>query len=626
MRLYTVIPIAKVLGKEALTYFGGDAIALGSLVSIPLRKKTVPALVIDVESVEENRTLIKSSDFSLKKIVKVLHSNFLSREFLQAVEKTATFYATTAGSVLKTVLSAVVLENAQAISASVIKYKEPKKEFYVIQDNDEERYGEYKSFIRGEFAKHRSVYFVVPTREDLKRAESMLSKGVEEFTVVLSSTLGKNEFLKALHTIERVKHPILIIGTPSFLSLERSDLGAIILERENSRSYRTLARPYIDLRTFVRNLAIEKACKLLMGDLLLSLETLQAEKEDEYIDLIPLKFRTLTSAETLLVDMKLPKGSFVSEFRILSPELEALIDKTVAENEHLFIFSARKGLSPITVCGDCGLVVSCERCGAPITLYKREGGTIFICNKCGLERDPSIRCAHCNSWKLESLGIGIESVEAEIGKKFPEAKVFRMDKESVGTSKRAEEMMKKFLATPGSVLIGTELALLYLDQPIQNIAVATIDPLFAVPDFRIHEKILYMLLTMRAHAEKVFVIQTRDAGNPILDFALKGNLIDFYRTEIAEREKFGYPPFQTFVKLSLEARSEGEQIADELALYLKDWNPAVFESMNKSKKGNVVYNLLFRFQNKNWPDEEFLAKTRTLSPNILVRVDPESLF
>lgn len=626
MKLYTVIPIAKVLGKDTLTYFGGDEVALGSLVSIPLRKKSVSALVVGAESIEESKAELKSSDFSLKKMGKIITPHFLSEEFIRATEKTAYYYGSTLGTTLKGVLPALLLENIATIKSTPEKTRIAKKDFYVLQDGDDERFSEYRAFIRSEFAKHHSVSFVLPTLEDIRRAESLLNKGIEEFTVVLHSGLTKKTFLEALHRIENTSHPLLIITTPHFLAVERVDLGSIILDRENSRSYRTQARPYIDLKIFVKNICIQKGLKLVLGDTLLTLESLHCEKEDEYIAFFPLKFRTLTSAETLLVDMKLPKGTFANDFKVLSHELEALIDKTMQDSEHLFIFSGRKGLSPTTVCGDCGQVVTCERCGAPVTLYKRSDENIFACNKCGFEHDPAMRCTNCNSWKLESLGVGIEKVEQEIIKRFPDAKVFRMDKESVSTPKRARDMMKKFLATPGSVLLGTELALLYLDTPIQNIAVASMDSLFAVPDFRINEKILYMLISMRARAEKVFLIQTRNAGESVFDFALKGNLSDFYRREIAEREKFGYPPFQTFVKLSLESRGSNDTTIDELAEYLKEWNPSVFESLNKSKKGHTIWNLLFRFSPKEWPSEEFLLKSRTLPPNILMRVDPESLL
>lgn len=628
MKVYTVIPIARGIGKETLSYFGPDNIAIGSLVSIPLRKKTSHAIVIDSSDITASKADIKSSRFSLKKIGKVVNASFLSAALLKATNETSNYYATTTGAVLQSVVPKIILENANKIVYKKRDItKKARREFSVAQDTDIDRFAHYKSFIRGEFAKHSSVYFCLPTIEDIRHAKLALEKGIEKYTVVLNSRMTKKEFTNALKTVLEEEHPILIIGTAPFLSIERSDLGSIILDRENSRSYRTFSRPYLDMRTFVKNFANALGVRLILGDLLLSVETLWHQKNEAYSELASIKSRVLTSAENLLVDMKLPKGEFAEKFNLLSPELEALIDKTKEGNENLFIFCARKGLAPITVCGDCGTVVTCQRCNAPITLYRRKNENIFLCNKCGDERETTERCKNCDSWKLETLGIGAEGVAEEIKKRFPEVTVFRMDKDSVETPKKALQIIEKFEATPGSVLVGTELALLYLSKSIENIAVASMDALFSISDFRISEKIFYLLLAMRARANKVFLIQTRNANEKLFDYALKGNLTDFYRQEIDERKKFNYPPFAVFIKLTLEGkRSAVDKEIEELLEYFKDWNPAAFESINNSSRGNPVMNILFRFIPSSWPDENFLKKVRTLPPQIMVHVDPESLL
>lgn len=628
MQVYTVIPIAKGIPKETLTYFGPDDISLGSLVSIPLRKKMAHAIVIDSQSVPTNKAEIKSSVFSLKKIGKVINKHFLPPAFLTSAHKTADFYATTTGAVMQSVIPKLILEHASKISVTQSVARSPvKKETLTIQDTEDDRFAHYKSFIRGEFAKQSSVYFCLPTIEDIKQWKFLLEKGIEQYTCVLHSDLSKKEFEKAVALIQSSTHPILIIGTAPFLSLIRPDLGSIILDRENSRSYRTLSRPYIDMRVFVKNLAQAMGVKLILGDLLLSVESIWKQKNDEYAELSPLKFRQLTSAEHLLVDMKLPKGEYTEEFRMVSKELEALIDKTTQENENLFIFCGRKGLSPITVCGDCGLVVTCTECHAPVTLYRRKEENIFLCNKCGEERGTSERCKHCDSWKLETLGIGVEGVEDEIKKRFPEATVLRMDKDNASTPKKAAVIMAKFESTPGAILIGTEMALYYLNKSIENVAVASIDALFSLPDFRINEKIFYLLLTMRSHASKVFLIQTRNGDERIFDYALKGNLIDFYRQEIDERKKFTYPPFSLFVKFTVEGKlSAIQKEIEHLCEVFAQWNPAPFESLHASSRGNAVLHVLFRFPTSAWPDPKFLEIVKSLPPQILVRVDPESII
>jgi primosomal protein N' (replication factor Y) len=326
--------------------------------------------------------------------------------------------------------------------------------------------------------------------------------------------------------------------------------------------------------------------------------------------------------------MKTTANGVEKKFKVLSPELEALIDKTKEENERLFIWTARKGLSPSTICGDCGQTVVCTECKTPVVLFGVPGGqNFFRCNRCGETRDAAERCTNCNSWKLTTLGIGVEGVEEEIKKRFPDVTIFRMDKESVKSEKKAVEMVRKFEETPGSILLGTELALFYMKNPLENVAVASIDALFSVPDFRINEKIFYILLSLRSLAQKVFVIQTRNAQSKVLDYAIKGNLMDFYREEVADRKKFSYPPYSVFIKLSLEGKaSVAEAYAKTIAELFTPWEPGIYRGNAPTRKGNVVMNILMRIPTKEWPHEEILQKIRSLPPNIAVRVDPDSLL
>jgi len=630
MRLYDVAPVSKGITKETLSYFGKDNITVGSIVSIPLRGKSSFGIIIGSRNVEEAKAEIRRGSFAIKKILKVVSKEFLSEEFMEAVSETARFYATSSGSVLEKLLPKLTLDNIQKIKLgkNIVKNKLPPEKI-VVQADEEERFAHYKSFIRGQFAKNASVYFVLPTIEDIRQAKNTLEKGIEPYTIAFHSGLSKKDFLSAYEKIKKYTHPLLVITTAPFLSLERNDTGSIILDKENSRGYKTLSRPFINYRRFVENLAKNKKIPILFGDILLSIETLKKVKDEVYAEFAPLKMRALSPAKGLLVDMKAKKGEFQEEFRILSPELEALIDKTKNENERLFIWSGRKGLAPTTVCGDCGKTVTCARCGTPVTLYggKGEKENFFFCNKCGLERDSRDRCINCNSWKLQTMGIGIETVENEIKKKFTDIKLFTLDRESVKTEKKALEIINKFEETPGSVLLGTELALFYIKHDIGNIAIASIDSMLSLPDFRIREKVIYNLISLRARAQKTFVIQTRNSDETLFDYALKGNMADFYKDEIKTRETFLYPPYSIFIKISVEGRRPAvEEEAEKIANLLDEFKPKVYQAFSPSRKGNPIFQILIRQEPTEWPNTELLGKLLSLPPSVTIRVDPESLL
>jgi primosomal protein N' (replication factor Y) (superfamily II helicase) len=631
MHIIHVIPISRGIGKETLSYFTSANIPHGSIVEVPLRNRSIPALVVGSESAESLKSQIKSAPFTFKKIEATKNTQFLTPQFLDTVKQSAEHFSATSGAVLSSILPSVIVENVKKISTVAAREKIPaRQEKFIVQADDEERFANYRSHIRQEFARKASVFFTVPTVEDAKRAQKFLEKGIEPYTFVIHSSLPKKKLLETWNRIHTEAHPILIIATGAFLSISRQDIATIIVEKENSRSYKTHARPYLDIRTFAEILSEKTGSKLIMGDILLRTETLWRYHAGELIELTPLKFRSLSTAEQTLVDMrKYVHGGGVG-FKILSDEIEALITKNKDNNERLFFLCARRGIAPSTVCGDCQSIVMCNNCSAPVVLHKSKKGddySFFLCHRCGERRTTEEYCKICGSWKLGTVGIGIDLIEEKIKDKFPDVKLLRMDADTVKTEKTAQDVIEKFYTSPGSILLGTEMALLYLHEKIENSAIISIDSLFSIPDFRIHEKIFYTMLRLRGLTTKNFVLQTRNAEEKVLEYSLKGNLIDFYRDEIKEREAFGYPPFNTLIKITLEG--EKEAIVKEmegLQNTLEPYQVDVFPAFTQTVRGKHVLHGLMKIAQSNWVDKVLLMKLLSLPQHISIKVDPESLL
>jgi len=121
----------------------------------------------------------------------------------------------------------------------------------------------------------------------------------------------------------------------------------------------------------------------------------------------------------------------------------------------------------------------------------------FLCHKCGVQEDSERKCSECSSWRLVALGIGIEGVEEEIKKLFSSIKIFKIDSDSIKTHKKGLAVADNFFSSPGSILLGTEMALSYLYKEIDSTAAVGIDSLFTLPDFRMSEKIFNTLLLLR---------------------------------------------------------------------------------------------------------------------------------
>jgi len=630
MKIIHVIPISRGILLDHLSYFTSQDVSIGKTVLVPLRKKTIHALVIGVENVSEAKSEIKSSTFSLKKIEHIHSQEFLSKEFIESAQATADYVAASTGSVLNSLIPKRLLLSLFEIKTehTLVTYaREGNADHMAIQAEDEERFVSYKSLIREEFAQNVSVFMCMPTIEDIKKAQLVLEKGIEQYTYIFHSSLTKKEFITLWEKLQRETHPVLIIATGQYVCIAQKKIGTIIIERESSRAYKMPMRPYVDIRTFLSFYAKKIGARLLFGDMLLRIETIWNVKNDRYVEFSPLKFRTATSATQVIVDPKKSDGMQESTFSVLSKELTELITWNKERNENLFIFAVRKGLAPQTLCGDCGTIATCSLCSSPVVLHGDPQEPYFECNTCGKRRSAQETCVYCKSWKLVTLGVGVERIEKEIHSTLPHVHTFRIDAHSVSTHKKALDIVIKFYNTPGSVLIGTEMALLYLSKKIENTAIASIDPLFSLPDFRIQEKVLSILLKIRSLTSEHFVIQTRNPEGKIFDHALKGNLVDFYREEIEERKKFQYPPFTLFIKITLQGeRGAVEKEIEKLPALFTPYETDTFEAFTTKVKGKHVMHALIKIPHEKWVDRQLLETLRSLPPQFMIRVDPESIL
>jgi primosomal protein N' (replication factor Y) len=316
---------------------------------------------------------------------------------------------------------------------------------------------------------------------------------------------------------------------------------------------------------------------------------------------------------------------------MISPQVKELILENKKNNEFMFVYATRRGLAPSVICNDCGTTVTCKRCNSPLVLHgaKAPDGTeenYFLCHKCGSTENTEEFCRHCQSWKLYSIGIGSERIEAVLAKEFPEVKLFRLDADTAPTNKKAHEVITKWSNAPGSILIGTEKALNFLNRKVDNSAIISIDPLFALPDWRMNEKVFLLLTSIRLETTRRMLIQSR-VDSPVTDFAYKGNVLDFYREELRKREEFAYPPFTTLIKLTVEGKPE--QIEGEVTKVkelLATWKPKAFQSLAGFSRDKLRMNVLLKLAKNDWPDSKLYLALQSLPPFWSINVDPDNLL
>lgn len=640
MYVVSVAPIRRGIPIDELSYFTKDPIEAGALVTIPLRGKATPGLVIRTIPASEAKSELRRADFSLKKLERVHASNFFAPAFVRAAITTANYFASSPGAAIQALFPNSLL-GTKHVERKASEVKTRIAQRFIFQAEEAERYATYKSHIREVFAKGGSCYFVLPTLQDIEHTFLKLEKGISNYTFILHSGLSKKELEKRWQAILSTDHPVLIIGTPLFLSIPRPDIESVIVDKESATGYQLSTRPYIDMRFYIEEFAKESGADLILGDLFLRVETIERYSRGEFEAMLRPKSRIPSTATQHVIDMRSSgEQPATGKVAICSAELVDLIEEVRKKGTHCFILGVRRGFAPMTVCGDCGTVVACTRCEAPMVIHKRslvpqsaEGDMehIFLCHRCGLERETDVTCIHCGGWRLVPLGIGIVQAEESIKRRFPDAKIFRIDRDTVERHADAKKIITDFYQTPGSILLGTEMALPYLTEPVASVAILSVNSLLTIPDFRMGERVFRLLLNLREKAREHFLVQTRDPEMELFQLATDGNIGEFVRLELLARQELDYPPFRTLIKFTHHGgKVEGKNALADIERIFGAYHPVTFPSFIGKVKGKYIMNALLRIpkddKNLAWPNQELLGLIRALPTDVEVRVNPDSVI
>jgi primosomal protein N' (replication factor Y) len=607
MWIVEVVPIKRGLPKETLTYFSAEPVADGSVVSVPIRSKAVDAISVACRDVRAEKSAIKSGSFSLKKILQVKKGSPVPSYIFDTARLAGQYYRTPRGTILNLLIPDYSFYGLFSHEPIPKTGDEPVPERLLFQGPLEDRISFYRTYIRESFAKKESVTFVCPTISDCELFAESLSRGVADFVVVITGEVSSKKLVTLLRKVSTEPHSFVIITTPSFATLMRPDTGTIILEHESSSAYGTPTNPSFDFRTIMEILARAAGKKLILGDSLLRVETLGRMELKEFGTVAPITFRALVPIEITVVPhgvpAELPARLRSDQIPALAEPLRALIGRAPEKGSHIFAFALRTGLATVTRCRDCGTVVLCEHCEAPLVLYAAAGGKrVFICNKCKRHAPSEMKCNTCQSWNLSAFGTGTAFVEEEIKRLYPDVPVFRIDREATPSRTEARKVAAQFAASPAGVLVGTEMAMFYLSDAVTDSIVVSFDTLFNIPSYRTNERIIELFLAIAERTRGKLYVQTKHADEPNIELIKSNNYATWYRNELAERIEYNYPPASSILKITWRGKeAEKDAAKDYIEELLSPFAPDIFEGtiVIKGKKETVV-NAIIRPKAEDW--------------------------
>lgn len=627
MYVIEVIPLIRGTALSSLSYFSAKNYPLGSILQVPIRQKNKPAIVIKTSAVEEAKSQIRQAAFTLQKLPAQDNISSVPENLLKTAEALSRHYPAAVGAILYQLLPVEVRSGDYLFPKISSTTHQEDTIPQVLTMNTAERFVAYRSHIRSVLAHRGSVIFVAPSSAALYKAREMLSIGIEDRVVFLAPSEAKSSRLTELLKFEDTSTAKLILTTPSYAYLDRVDLISLIIDEEGSDYYRSQVRPYLDHRDSLIIHASTTGRSIILGDLLPRSETENARREDRF-STYDRETKRLALPAPLTIIKQNDKPTSDEPFKLFSKALDKAISTTLARPGRVFLFGARRGLAPVVACIDCGHIFRCPDSGTPYSLLRtkdKSGGELrwFISRTSGKRIRAADTCEACGSWRLRERGIGIQAVFDECQLHFPKTKILLFDQETASSNRKASALMKQFYNERSIIMVGTEIALSYLNlESVDLSAVVSCDALRSSQTWRADEKSLRLLLKLREYTSKEVLVQSRSDEDDLLKYAKTGTVDQFYTEELELRSNLNYPPYSVFVLLTWRGEIKTvNEIESIIKTSLEKFKPN-FYSDPLSKPTLTLRHALIRLSLDPKDRQECFSILKALSPAIKIEINP----
>jgi primosomal protein N' (replication factor Y) len=292
-----------------------------------------------------------------------------------------------------------------------------------------------------------------------------------------------------------------------------------------------------------------------------------------------------------------------------SRALHDALAETLRRGEQAILFLNRRGTATYVFCRDCGFVLKCPRCDAPLTHHASLGDKL-LCHRCGYERRMPQRCPQCGGANMRAYGLGSEKVEADVQAMFPRARTLRWDWETTRQKDAHEIILTHFAAGRADILVGTQMLAKGLDLPrVTLVGIVLADVGLYLPDPFAAERVFDVLTQVAGRAGRSalggrVVLQTFAPDHYAIQAASAHDVNGFYRQELDQRRRLGYPPFARLARLEFRhfdaarAEAEARQLAGRLRRQMEAerWKlmtmigpaPCYFSKVNNQYRWQIV--------------------------------------
>ncbi len=354
----------------------------------------------------------------------------------------------------------------------------------------------------------------------------------------------------------------VVIGARSAIFAPIPNLGLVVVDEEHEPSYKQDTAP----RYHGRDVAIKRAqlaqAHCLLGSATPSLETLHNCRTRESFKLVRLTKRVmdLPMPQMKLVDMR---ESSLKEHHLdlLSIPLTKHLAEVLARKEQAILLLNRRGYSNFVFCSSCKHTLQCRNCDTSLTFHKIKTPATHMatvtgehmnhgyamCHYCLAQTLVPRDCPICGK-RMTMIGVGSQRLEEELARRFPEARIARVDSDSMATQDYYR-LLQEFGEGRLDILAGTQILAKGLHFPnVTLVGVVSADTCLYLPDFRANERTFQLTSQVagragRSEKKGVVFVQTYFPEQPAVKFALAQDFEGFVGEELKHRQACDLPPY-----------------------------------------------------------------------------------
>lgn len=378
----------------------------------------------------------------------------------------------------------------------------------------------------------------------------------------------------------------ILIGARSAIWAPMKDLELILIDEEHEGSFKQDSpAPRYNAKTLALELARRTGAKVVLGSATPEISTYYQAQQDKRVLHLPERFGNSQLAEVKIVDMKQERAQ--GHQGQLSRSLIQELGKNLEAGEQSIILLNRRGFFTTIQCTVCDHVFQCPNCDVAVTFHRTRNQV--CCHYCGYENERPVYCPVCASMELSHSGVGTQRIEDEVVKKFPDARVLRLDSDVLQRKNAYVEIFETFAANEADILIGTQIVAKGLDVAnVTLVGVVSADSAFCLPDYKSAERGFQLLTQVAGRAGRGqkpgrVIIQSVQTQHMVLTHSKNQDYQSFYDEEIIQREMCGFPPYSQIFRfiVSCENEKKAQQFIQAATLHLRDMMKASGDGLDQ---------------------------------------------